>query len=232
MAISTQAQAHLDFIRKECQKIDARISAYERKAYDEIFESMNPIGTQLAAEGLSDEIDAEIAAELKVIDEQLDNLNDRLNDVEGNIGERIRTLNQERMDKAREYNEKRKKMNAGNFAKGFWPMYGGVFFGVVIAVAAREAGLGMTGCLLGGVCGYAAGSYIMNFLSTRISRQRIDPAEQEAAKAELDAIHEEHKSMSEEINTLQDTHDIVAKTESLIEELQDFIQDALNDFEE
>lgn len=232
MTISAEAKASLGFVQKECQKLETRISAYERKAYNEVFESMNPIGTQLAVENLADELDAEIAAELTKYDEHLDGLNDRLIDVEGHLGDAIRLISNERDNKAREYNEKRKSVNAGNVAKGFWPVYGGIFLGVVFAILARDAGLGIIGCLVGGVLGYAAGAYVMRVLSTQLSKKRIDPAAQEAAKAELDAIHEEHKRLTEEMNGLQDTLADVSKSEDLISELQDFIQDTLDGFEE
>lgn len=232
VTISAEAQASLGFIQKECQKLETRISAYERKAYNEVFESMNPIGAQLAVENLADELDAEIAAELKKCDEHLDDLNDRLNEVEGVLGEAIRLLSAERDNKAREYNEKRKSVNAGNVAKGFWSIYGGVFFGAVFAFAARGAGLGVIGCVVAGVLGYAGGSYVLRYLSQNLAKKRIDPVAQAAAEAELNEIHEEYKNLTNQMNALQDNLIDVSKSEDLISELQDFVQDTLDGFEE
>lgn len=231
--ISAETQKNLTFLQREYQKLNARMEAYERRAFDETFESLNPIGAQAAAEGIRDEIDASVVAELRALDTQLDELNERLNELEGVIGEESRLLGQKREQLARDYNEKRKSVNRNNVSKGFWSIYGGLFFCIIFALIAKDAGLGLIGSVVGGVAGYAAGSYVMRYLSQRFTKKKVtDPEADARAKAELDAIEAEHNATRDEMHALQDRLAEVGKLNDPISELQDLIQDAIDEFDE
>lgn len=230
--LSAKAQDNLALIKRECQKIEARISAYERRAFDETCESLNPIGAQAAVEGLLDEMSAPVAAGLKACDEHLDSLDERLNDVEGSLGEELRMLNQKRTETARRYNEKRRVVNRGNLSKGFWPMYGGLFFCIIFAMIANGFGWGMVGSVVCGIVGYAAGSYILQFFMNSMTKNRIDPEVLEAGKAELDAIKAEFDETHEQIKALQDHLSDLGKLDDPISELQDLLQDAIDEWDD
>lgn len=231
--LSEEARKNLAFVQRECEKIESRIAAWEEDRFDASFESMNPIGAQAAVEGLRDEMGAEVARGLRDCDEALDVLAERLGEVEGALGDRSRLMSQQREQLARDYNEKRKSVNAGNVAKGFWSIYAGLFLCIIVAFVARDAGFGLPGSVMGGVLGYATGFYIMRYFSSFMAKKKkTDPAAHAAAEKELEEIKGRYDAMGEQLHELQDRLLDIGKLDDPISELQDLVQDALDDYEE
>lgn len=232
-SLSEEARGNLAFVRRECEKIESRIAAWEEDRFDAAFESMNPIGAQAAVEGLRDEACAAVARGLRECDEVLDALAERLGEVEGALGERSRLMSQEREQLARDYNEKRKSVNAGNVAKGFWSVYAGLFLCVIVALMARDAGFGLPGSVIGGVLGYATGFCIMRYFSAFMAKKKkADPEAHAAAEKELEDIKARYDEMGERLHEIQDRLLDVGKLDDPISELQDLVQDALEDYED
>lgn len=232
-SLSEEARGNLDFLSRECDKIDSRLAAWEAGDFDAVFESLNPIGAQAAVEGLRDEMNPEVARGLRGCDERLDAAAERLGEVEGAVGERSRLASQQREQLAREYNEKRKSVNAGNVAKGFWSIYAGLFLCVIVAFAARDAGFGLPGSVIGGVLGYASGFYIMRYFSAwQAKRKKVNPEAHAAAEKELEDIKARYDEAGERLHELQDRLLEIGKLDDPISELQDLVQDALEDCEE
>lgn len=232
-SLSEEARRNLGFLQHECEKIESRIAAWEEDRFDAAFESMNPIGAQAAVEALRDEMCAEVAAGLRACDEALDALAERLGEVEGAMGERSRLASRQREQLALDYNEKRKSVNAGNVAKGFWSIYAGLFLCVVVAFMARDAGFGLPGSVIGGVLGYASGFYVMRYFSSFMAKKKkTDPAAHAAAEKELEDIKARYDAMADQLHELQDRLIEMGKLDDPISELQDLVQDALEDYEE
>lgn len=220
----------LSLLARERGKIEKRINAYEAGEFGATHESLNPIGVQVACETLSDFMSPQVAEALTAESEALDAANARYDALEDSLDKTIAELTDRRADLVQEHNEKRKSTNHGNMTKGFWPVYGGILLCVIAVFATRGLGFGMPGAIVAGVLGYAAGSYMFKYLIGRVVK--TDPAVSEKVTQELDAIRAEYDRVADEINELKDRLDLVERAEEAIDELQMFIQDALDVFDE
>lgn len=220
----------LSLLARERGKIEKRIDAYEAGEFGATHESLNPIGVQVACETLSDYMSPEVAAALRQESEALDAVNARYDALEDSIDAVIAKLTEQRADLVKDHAEKRKAANAGNMTKGFWPVYGGLFLCVIAVFATRGLGFGMPGAIVAGVLGYAAGSYIFKYLANRFVK--TDTAAIEKAAEDLEVIRDEYDRVAEEVNKKKDQLDLVERAEEAIDELQMFIQDTLDDFDE
>lgn len=220
----------LALLARERAKIEKRIESYEAGRFDAAHESLNPIGVQVACETLSDHMSPSVAAALKAEAEALDAANARYDALEDSIDAVIAELTERRGELIQEHNDKRKSANHGNMTKGFWPVYGGIVVCVMAVFATRGLGFGMPGAIVAGIIGYAAGSYIFKYLMGRMVK--TDPAVTEEAAKELEAIRAKYDGVTDRVNELKDQLDLVERAEEAIDELQMFIQDALDDFDE
>lgn len=220
----------LSLLARERAKIEKRIDAYEAGEFEATHESLNPIGVQVACETLSDHMSPEVAAALAAESKALDEANARYDALEDSIDAVIAELTEQRADLVKQHAEKRKATNAGNMTKGFWPVYGGLFLCVIAVFATRGLGFGMPGAVVAGVLGYASGSYIFKYLANRFVK--TDTAAIESASEELEAIRSEYDRVADEVNEKKDQLDLVERAEEAIDELQMFIQDTLDDFDE
>lgn len=220
----------LSLLARERGKIEKRIDAYEAGEFEATHESLNPIGVQVACETLSDFMSPEVAAALEVESKALDAANARYDALEDSLDKTIAELTERRADLVKKHSKKRKSTNKGNMTKGFWPVYGGILLCVIAVFATRGLGFGMPGAIIAGALGYAAGSYIFKYFFGRVVK--TDPAQTEKATQELDAIRAEYDGIADKINELKDRLDLVERAEEAIDELQMFIQDTLDDFDE
>lgn len=245
----------LSVLAREREKIETRISAYERGEFDQPFESPNPIGAQSACETLIDAakqpnatanpateehddrtcaqticLPAEIIQKLEAESTMLDALEDRFDNLEDVIEKKMAELTERRNEIVAEHNAKRKEYNRGNMSKGFWPLYGGIFLSVIAVFATRDLGFGMPGALATGVIGYAAGFYAFKVLASRFIR--TNPAADAAAKERLECLRAEHDRVVENLDTLKMCLAQIERDEENIDELQMHIQDALDDLDD
>ena len=220
----------LGLLGRERAKIEKRIDGYEAGQFDGTYESLNPIGVQVACETLSDFMSSDVAKALNEESAALDAVNARYDKLEDSIEAAIAELTERRGELVKEHNDKRKSANKGNVTKGFWPVYGGILVCVIAVFATRGLGFGMPGAIIAGVIGYGAGSYVFKYLMGRLVK--TDPAITERAEEELEAIRAEYDEVADQVGKLKDRLDMIERAEEAIDELQMFIQDALADFDE
>ena len=219
----------LGTLARERGKVEARIEAYERGAWDSVLESPNPLGAQAACEALADAGTPEVVSALQAESAKLDELESRYDKLEDALEEEVSALSEQRVALVGEHNEKRKGINRANMMKGFWRIYFGVAVCVLAAFCANSLGLGMFGAVAAGALGYAAGAYIFKVLAARFIR--TDPEAEAALREELDLLREKHDAISAEIDSLKERLASVNQGEEYVDELQLSIQDALDDIE-
>lgn len=222
-----EAQQCLAKIEQAIQCLETRISAYESGVFDLKAKDSTIECAKDAIDDLFVDEHAELEAPLCQYEERFESALGRLNCIDANLDEVLQACNKNKLEAEAEFVKKRRSINGGNLAKGFWPLYGGFVVALMCAYLANGLGAGVTGSILGGVLGYLLGHQLALQLTKRY-QGKATGTDQESL-AELDRMRAAWEKLSDQRIDLIEQQKLVDQEINEAEDLQFTIHRAIEE---